>query len=102
MKKKELEDLLYQIKKKFNIVVIYNKEKKEYDIRCMELEKIQQEKIKGAQMLEKEIERLQQQNRNLQSELMPFRDNCFKGMNTCEIAEIVKKAIQTDIKRNKK
>lgn len=39
MKKKELENLLYQIKKKFNIVVIYNKEKKEYDIRCMELEK---------------------------------------------------------------
>lgn len=48
MKKKELENLLYQIKKKFNIVVIYNKEKKEYDIRCMELERIQQEKIKGA------------------------------------------------------
>lgn len=53
-------------------------------------------------MFEKEIERLQQQNRNLQSELMPFRDNCFKGMNTREIAEIAKKAIQTDIKRNKK
>lgn len=36
MKKKELENLLYQIKKKLNIIVIYNKEKEEYDIRCME------------------------------------------------------------------
>lgn len=39
MKKKELEDLLHLIKDKFDIIVIYNKESKEYDIRCMELER---------------------------------------------------------------
>ena len=51
MKKKELEELLHLIKDKFDIIVIYNKESKEYDIRCMELEKYKKKILEMTRLL---------------------------------------------------
>lgn len=44
-------------------------------------------------MLEKEIERLQTQNRLLQAELAPFRDDYFKNLDNTQVAELAKKSI---------
>lgn len=46
-----------------------------------------------ARLLE-ENKRLQAQNRELQSELMPLREKCFKGLNTVKIAEIIKTVLR--------
>ena len=45
-------------------------------------------------MLEKEIERLQTQNRLLQAELAPFRDDYFKDLDNSQVAELAKKSIR--------
>ena len=45
-------------------------------------------------MLEKEIERLQTQNRLLQAELAPFRDDYFKDLDSSQVAELAKKSVR--------
>lgn len=45
-------------------------------------------------MLEKEIERLQTQNRLLQAELAPFRDDYFKDLDNSQVAELAKKSVR--------
>lgn len=44
--------------------------------------------------MQKYIEKLQEQNRALQQELMPFRHWYFKNLDTNAIAELAKKSIR--------
>lgn len=46
------------------------------------------------EQLKAENARIVEQNKELQTELMPFRDGYFKGLTTKEIAQLSKKSIR--------
>ena len=60
----------------------------------MMMQKENKTKVVSFRLNKEEIERLQTQNRLLQAELAPFRDDYFKDLDNTQVAELAKKSIR--------